>query len=691
MFQLSPRPLTLLAIACTSAWLGACVEEVGPKDVTDTGAGDTGAPDTEPDDTSTSPPDSDGDGLTDAEEAAIGTDPDEADSDGDGLGDREELLVGTDPLDADTDGDGVDDGEDEDPGSVRSPDADGDGLPDEVEEALGTDPYDPDTDGDGVLDLDELIDGTDPRVADTDGDGLSDGEEASQATDPLDEDTDADGLSDGDEVHGHGTDPLDADTDGDGADDATELMAGSDATDASSVPGAGPGDVVRCSSVTRSEGRAFYDEAITRGLGSAAASSMYTDFNNYLGRGTECSCEVELFDPTPTSTIGVSVWIPARVHDGTDWEAEPIPAGVMLDVPGTWADTSRRLSTSNELDDQADDLGAEVEHWFAFDDVSSNLDDEYDLYATSPFDASGTYTIWVSFANTEGDGMGTCDVLAGGAEDSLHFRVDTPSSMAARFTRATGSPRPDPLACAPGAEATTTFALADVGEGARPLLAAGEPRVVGARLREVAVTAWNGADRLELRRPGGVVAVLTPERPSVLLGQNKVALAQAGWRVGRSTPGSFGGPDVQVRHTCPAEAAGSLPSDTTSVTWSELDAALRAATGGVGLGLWRSGLDGSELPAVRAFVERGDTANGDPDHLVFEAVGGGRLDALLLGESAAGAWTFHHRRAGLALDGTVTQSGNDLLVQLTGGALVVGGVTMTLAPAHLLFLGGTAS
>ena len=53
--------------------------------------------------------DSDGDGLTDAEEASLGTDPNAADSDGDGLDDLTEVNAGLDPLDTDTDDDEVDD------------------------------------------------------------------------------------------------------------------------------------------------------------------------------------------------------------------------------------------------------------------------------------------------------------------------------------------------------------------------------------------------------------------------------------------------------------------------------------------------------------------------------------------------------------------------------------------------------
>jgi hypothetical protein len=42
--------------------------------------------------------DTDGDGLTDAEEAALGTDPNLADSDGDGFTDGQEVAAKTDPL-----------------------------------------------------------------------------------------------------------------------------------------------------------------------------------------------------------------------------------------------------------------------------------------------------------------------------------------------------------------------------------------------------------------------------------------------------------------------------------------------------------------------------------------------------------------------------------------------------------------
>lgn len=55
--------------------------------------------------------DTDGDGLTDDQELALGTDPVKIDTDGDDLPDREEVeIYFTDPLNPDTDGDGYLDG-----------------------------------------------------------------------------------------------------------------------------------------------------------------------------------------------------------------------------------------------------------------------------------------------------------------------------------------------------------------------------------------------------------------------------------------------------------------------------------------------------------------------------------------------------------------------------------------------------
>lgn len=134
------------------------------------------------------PVDTDGDGLTDAEEAELGTDSNSADSDGDGLTDADEINThNTDPLNSDTDGDGLNDG-------------------DEVNSY-----------------------GTDPNNTDTDGDGLTDGDEINEYnTDPTKADSDGDGLSDYDEVMTHNTNPNNADSDGDGFTDSQEIEMGTD-------------------------------------------------------------------------------------------------------------------------------------------------------------------------------------------------------------------------------------------------------------------------------------------------------------------------------------------------------------------------------------------------------------------------------------------------------------------------------
>ena len=62
--------------------------------------------------TSAASVDSDGDGLTNAEEATLGTNPNNPDTDGDGLTDYQEVCIyGTNPLNPDTDGDSYKDGE----------------------------------------------------------------------------------------------------------------------------------------------------------------------------------------------------------------------------------------------------------------------------------------------------------------------------------------------------------------------------------------------------------------------------------------------------------------------------------------------------------------------------------------------------------------------------------------------------
>jgi hypothetical protein len=135
----------------------------------------------------------DGDGLDTWSELEEGTDPTTNDTDGDNVSDGFELfLLGTDPTASDTNGDGTPDGESDKDGDGLSnaveaargsdpglADSDGDGIRDPVEYEAGTDPLDHDTDGDGVADDIEANGAktTDPLTPDSDGDGTPDGQE----------------------------------------------------------------------------------------------------------------------------------------------------------------------------------------------------------------------------------------------------------------------------------------------------------------------------------------------------------------------------------------------------------------------------------------------------------------------------------------------------------------------------------
>jgi len=100
------------------------------------------------------------------------------DSDHDGVSDAHESVLGTDP---------------------NLPDTDGDLIQDGVEMEIGTDPLLCDSDADGANDWAEHYRMyTDPLIADSDGDSVLDGcEDAVVQLDPLNPDTDGDGFDDG--------------------------------------------------------------------------------------------------------------------------------------------------------------------------------------------------------------------------------------------------------------------------------------------------------------------------------------------------------------------------------------------------------------------------------------------------------------------------------------------------------------
>lgn len=126
--------------------------------------------------------DSDGDGVSDDDEATLGLDPTNVDSDGDRISDGVELRMGLpgnpDQMSLDTPR-----------GCNPELDSDGDRLNDCEERVLGTDACIVDTDGDGLPDLVEQLGGSNPLIPedleDDDRDGLTNVLEVQSHTDLL--------------------------------------------------------------------------------------------------------------------------------------------------------------------------------------------------------------------------------------------------------------------------------------------------------------------------------------------------------------------------------------------------------------------------------------------------------------------------------------------------------------------------
>lgn len=109
------------------------------------------------------PKDSDGDRLSDTDEAKYGTDPNNVDTDGDAVTDSAEIMAGLDPKNPDTLGDGQGDFAVITEIAEGEIDADKDGLTTSEEKKYGTDPLKADTDGDGFNDGDEVEKGYNPN------------------------------------------------------------------------------------------------------------------------------------------------------------------------------------------------------------------------------------------------------------------------------------------------------------------------------------------------------------------------------------------------------------------------------------------------------------------------------------------------------------------------------------------------
>jgi uncharacterized repeat protein (TIGR01451 family) len=321
-------------------------------------------------------PDADMDGLPDAYEKAIGTDPTDPDSDHDGVPDGQEPN-----LDKDTDGDGVI--------NALDPDSDNDGLFDGTE--LGLDcsklrPTDPKSHC--VPDADMGATKTNPLLADTDGGGVIDGAEDLNRNGKID-------AGETDPTAGHGPDDgVNVDTDNDGLPDKLEKLIGTDPNDADSDD-----DGVL-------DGKEPAPTADTDGDGLIDALDPDSD-NDGLLDGTELGVAVCLDPPTNTKTKhncvpdadgGATKTNPLNRdtdYGGASDSSEDWNLDGKIDAGETNPTTGHGADDSTDTDTDADGLGDKLESQLGTDPNDGDSDDDGVPDGKEPNPAS----------DTDGDGL----------------------------------------------------------------------------------------------------------------------------------------------------------------------------------------------------------------------------------------------------------------------------------------------
>ncbi|WP_170252481.1 YPDG domain-containing protein [Corynebacterium phocae] len=379
--------------------------------------------------------DADGDGVNNADEEAIGTDPLDPDSDGDGTSDgdedfdkdgksnADESVVPDAPVtDGDNDGlgdvpetdvnpedgtndlvDGVDKDGDGIPNS-EDPDADGDGVNNADEEAIGTDPLDPDSDDDGTTDgagdfdkdgktnADESVVPTDPDTGkdipttDADDDGLGDVPETD--VNPKDGTND---LVDGVDKDGDGIpNSEDPDADGDGVNNADEKAIGTDPLDPDSDDDGtsdGAGDFDK-------DGKSNADESVV------PDASVTDGDNDGLG-------DVPETDVNPADGVNDLV-------DGVDKDGDGIPNSEDPDADGDGVNNADEKAIGTDpLDPDSDDDGTS--------DGAGDFDKDGKTNADESVVPDGEVT------DADGNGLGDVPETDVNPEDGVNDLIDGPN------------------------------------------------------------------------------------------------------------------------------------------------------------------------------------------------------------------------------------------------------------------------
>jgi hypothetical protein len=347
--------------------------------------------------------DNDGDGLTNGQEDAVGTDRDDSDTDGDGVNDATEVGANV-AIPTDTDDDGIPDvaeaGDSDGDGvaNANDTDSDNDGIPDAVE--AGLDPLHPvDSDGDHTPDY---------RDRDSDGDGMPDALEAGEnranpsdsdgdsTPDYRDLDSDNDSLPDALEVNVSGSD-----ADGDGIDDAfdADSLGGGDIDNDGVADSAGARD--------------------TDGDGAADHQDVDTDNDGIL----------DSFEGTPTvltDTDGDGIPDVRDLDSDDDGVADVVEAGLIdanadavMDAGQTRVDSPR--DTDGDSTPDFRDLDSDGDGNFdivAAGDASFDIDHDGRVDAGADIDEDGirdsvdnAALVFGTFADGDGDGVANAQDL----------------------------------------------------------------------------------------------------------------------------------------------------------------------------------------------------------------------------------------------------------------------------------------
>ncbi|HHD75863.1 MAG TPA: hypothetical protein ENK95_03445, partial [Campylobacterales bacterium] len=401
--------------------------------------------------------DSDGDGISDADEVNIyGTNPDSNDTDNDGLLDGleintydtnatnpdtdgdclldsfEVLNYETNATNVDSDGDGVNDGieiytytEELNSSCLTTPETllggansnpAKDNIPDDGTDVINA--LDPsnhsDSDGDGLLDSEELFYGTNPDSNDSDNDGLLDSDEInSYDTNATNADTDNDGLLDGLEINTYETNATNSDTDGDCLLDSFEIL--NYETNATNVDSDGDGvnDGIEIYTYTKELNNSCLTtpETLVGGVNSTPAK------DNIPNDGTDV---INALDPTNhTDSDGDGLLDSEELFYGTNPDSNDTDNDGLLDIDEINSYDTNATNADTDNDGLLD--GLEIN---TYETNATNSDTDGDCLLDS-FEVLN-YETNASNADTDSDGVEDGLEIYGDLNASC---IDTPESL----------------------------------------------------------------------------------------------------------------------------------------------------------------------------------------------------------------------------------------------------------------------